>query len=60
MKGLKGLSWVLISLIMQNFLGEGMWGPIGVHLMFRSRWSMDVPDVLEVERVVLWFSLGVP
>ena len=33
--------------------GEGICGPIDVDLMFSRRWSMDVPDALDVERVVL-------
>ena len=40
-------------------LGEGMWCPIGVDLMFRRRWSMDVSDALEGRGPFVWFSLGI-
>ena len=57
--GIRGLSWALVSAVMQNFLGREMWGFVDVDLMFRRRWSMDVPDALEVERAVCMVLLGV-
>ena len=52
---------MLISVAMENFMGEGKLAPIGVDLRVWIRWSIEIPYALAVVRkvfiVLIWHSM---
>ena len=49
-------------MIMENFMGEGKLGPIGVDLMVLHKWSIEIPNAFVVARdvltVLIWHSIN--
>ena len=51
--GSRELSRVPICVVMENFMGEGMLGPIGVGLRVFSKWSIEIPGAPAVATEIL-------
>ena len=52
------LSSAFICVVVEDCMGEGRFGPTGVHLSVWKRWSMEVPEALAVDSgvfiVLIW------
>ena len=54
----RGLSGVFVGAVVEDLIGEGKLGPMGVDLSIWSRWSMETPETLAVDRDLYGLDLA--